>query len=185
MVTQPARILLGDVEVTRLPRARGRGRRFHHPRLGRSCPYLTETTLAWGAVVNQDLYDAGLATRRRVLGDAHVDASLAAATEFSRDIQDYVTQYCWGDLWNRPGLSLQERSLINLSMIIALNRSQEFKAHVRGAVNNGVSREQIKEVLMQSAFYCGGPAALEAFRNAAEVFAAMDAEAQAAEGAMQ
>jgi 4-carboxymuconolactone decarboxylase len=118
-----------------------------------------------------------------VLGDAHVDASLAAATEFTRDIQEYVTQYCWGDLWNRPGLSLQERSLINLSMIIALNRSHEFKAHVRGAVNNGVSREQIKEVLMQSAFYCGGPAALEAFRNAAEVFAAMDAEAQAATGA--
>ena len=129
--------------------------------------------------MNQDLYDAGLATRRRVLGDAYVDASLAAATDFSRDIQEYVTQYCWGDLWNRPGLSLQERSLINLSMIIALNRSHEFKAHVRGAVNNGVTREQIKEVLMQSAFYCGGPAALEAFRNAAEVFAAMDAEAAA------
>jgi 4-carboxymuconolactone decarboxylase len=78
---------------------------------------------------------------------------------------------------------LQERSLINLSMIIALNRSQEFKAHVRGAVNNGVSREKIKEVLMQSAFYCGGPAALEAFRNAAEVFEAMDAEAQMTGGA--
>ena len=108
-----------------------------------------------------------------------------AATDFSRDIQEYVTQYCWGDLWNRPGLSLQERSLINLSMIIALNRSTEFKAHVRGAVNNGVSREQIKEVLMQSAFYCGGPAALEAFRNAAEVFEAMDAEAQMAEGRIE
>jgi len=130
--------------------------------------------------VNQDLYDAGLATRRRVLGDAYVDASLAAATDFSRDLQEYVTQYCWGDLWNRPGLSLQERSLINLSMLIALNRAQEFKAHVRGAINNGVSRAKIKEVLMQSAFYCGGPAALEAFRNAAEVFAALDAEAAAA-----
>jgi 4-carboxymuconolactone decarboxylase len=135
--------------------------------------------------VNQDLYDAGLAMRRRVLGDAHVDASLAAATDFSRDIQEYVTQYCWGDLWNRPGLSLQERSLINLSMITALNRPVEFKAHVRGAVNNGVSREKIKEVLMQSAFYCGGPAALEAFRSAAEVFAAMDAEAPAAAGTPQ
>jgi 4-carboxymuconolactone decarboxylase len=128
--------------------------------------------------VNQDLYDAGLVTRRRVLGDAYVDASLASATDFSRDIQ-----YCWGDLWNRPGLSLQERSLINLSMIIALNRSTEFRAHVRGAVNNGVSREKIKEVLMQSAFYCGGPAALDAFRNAAEVFEAMDAEAQMTGGA--
>jgi len=133
--------------------------------------------------VNQDLYDAGMVTRRRVLGDAYVDASLAAATDFSRDIQEYVTQYCWGDLWNRPGLTLQERSLINLSMITALNRSTEFKAHVRGAINNGVSRDQIKEVLMQSAFYCGGPAALEAFRNAGEVFAAMDAEAAAAAAA--
>jgi len=133
--------------------------------------------------VNQDLYDAGMATRRRVLGDAYVDASLAAATDFSRDMQEYVTQYCWGDLWNRPGLTLQERSLINLSMITALNRSTEFKAHVRGAINNGVSRDQIKEVLMQSAFYCGGPAALEAFRNAGEVFAAMDAEAAAAAAA--
>ena len=72
--------------------------------------------------MNQDLYDTGLATRRKVLGDAYVDASLAAVTDFSRDIQDYVTQYCWGDVWNRPGLSLQERSLINLAMITALNR---------------------------------------------------------------
>ncbi|MGW3955595.1 carboxymuconolactone decarboxylase family protein [Streptomyces sp. NPDC004752] len=126
--------------------------------------------------MNQDLYDDGLALRRRVLGDSHVDASLAAVTDFSRDIQEYVTQYCWGDLWNRPGLDLQERSLVNLAMITALNRGHEFKAHVRGAVNNGVSREKIKEVLMQSAFYCGGPAALESFRLAAEVLDAMDAE---------
>lgn len=126
--------------------------------------------------MNQDLYDDGLALRRRVLGDAHVDASLASVTDFSRDIQEYVTQYCWGDLWNRPGLDLQERSLVNLAMITALNRAHEFKAHVRGAVNNGVSREKIKEVLMQSAFYCGGPAALESFRLAAEVLDAMDAE---------
>jgi 4-carboxymuconolactone decarboxylase len=127
--------------------------------------------------VNNELYDLGIATRRRVLGDAHVDASLAAATDFSRDLQDYVTQNCWGDLWNRPGLSLQERSLINLAMITALNRPHEFKVHVRGALNNGVTHDQIKEVLMQTAFYCGGPAALEAFRLAAEVFAVMDAEA--------
>ena len=128
--------------------------------------------------MNQELYDAGIATRRQVLGDAHVDASLAAVTDFSRDIQEYVTQYCWGDLWNRPGMSRQERSLINLAMITALNRPHEFKAHVRGALNNGVSRDKIKEVLMQAAFYCGGPAALESFRLAAEVFAQADAEAQ-------
>lgn len=127
--------------------------------------------------MNQDLYDLGLATRRKVLGDTHVDASLAAVTDFSRDIQDYVTQYCWGDVWNRPGLSLQERSLINLAMITALNRPHEFKAHVRGALNNGVTRDQIREVLMQAAFYCGGPAALESFRLAAEVFAQLEAEA--------
>jgi 4-carboxymuconolactone decarboxylase len=127
--------------------------------------------------MNQDLYDTGLATRRKVLGDAYVDASLAAVTDFSRDIQDYVTQYCWGDVWNRPGLSLQERSLINLAMITALNRPHEFKVHVRGALNNGVTREQIREVLMQAAFYCGGPAALESFRLAAEVFAQLEAEA--------
>jgi len=126
--------------------------------------------------MNQDLYDIGLTTRRKVLGDEHVDASLAAVTDFSRDIQEYVTQYCWGDLWSRPGLSLQERSLINLAMITALNRPHEFKAHVRGALNNGVSRDQIREVLMQAAFYCGGPAALESFRLAADVFAQMDAE---------
>ncbi|MGD0553735.1 MAG: carboxymuconolactone decarboxylase family protein [Streptosporangiaceae bacterium] len=127
--------------------------------------------------MNQDLYDTGLATRRKVLGDAYVDASLAAVTDFSRDIQDYVTQYCWGDVWNRPGLSLQERSLINLAMITALNRPTEFKAHVRGALNNGVTRDQIREVLMQAAFYCGGPAALESFRLAAEVFTQVEAEA--------
>jgi 4-carboxymuconolactone decarboxylase len=127
--------------------------------------------------MNRDLYDIGLATRRKVLGDAHVDASLAAVTDFSRDIQEYVTQYCWGDVWNRPGLSLQERSLINLAMITALNRPHEFKAHVRGALNNGVTPDQIKEVLMQAAFYCGGPAALESFRLAAEVLAQLEAEA--------
>jgi 4-carboxymuconolactone decarboxylase len=129
--------------------------------------------------MNQDLYDAGIAIRRKVLGDAHVDASLAAATDFSRDLQDYVTQYCWGDVWNRSGLSLQERSLINLAMITALNRPHEFKVHVRGALNNGVTRDQVKEVLIQTAFYCGGPAALEGFRLAAEVFATMEAEGAA------
>ncbi|MFE2597459.1 carboxymuconolactone decarboxylase family protein [Streptomyces sp. NPDC057617] len=128
--------------------------------------------------MNQDLYDQGIAMRRKVLGDAHVDASLAAATDFSRDLQEYVTQYCWGDIWNRPGLTLQERSLVNLGMITALNRGHELKAHVRGAINNGVTVEQIKEVLMQTAFYCGGPAALEAFRLAAEVIAQMDSESK-------
>ena len=120
--------------------------------------------------MNDELYEAGLAVRREVLGSAHVDASLAAATDFSRDLQEYVTQYCWGDIWSRDGLSHRDRSLINLAMLTALNRGHEFKAHVRGALNNGVTEDEIKEVLMQTAFYCGGPAALESFRLAAEVF---------------
>ncbi|MBU2667212.1 carboxymuconolactone decarboxylase family protein [Actinoplanes bogorensis] len=120
--------------------------------------------------MNDELYDAGLQVRREVLGSDYVDASLAAATDFSRDLQNYVTQYCWGDIWNRDGLSRRDRSLINLAMLTALNRGHEFKAHVRGALNNGVTRDEIKEVLMQTAFYCGGPAALESFRLAAEVF---------------
>jgi 4-carboxymuconolactone decarboxylase len=125
--------------------------------------------------MNRDLYEAGLATRRAVIGDAYVDASLAAATDFTMDVQELVTQYCWGDVWNRPGLARRDRSLINLAMITALNRPHEFKVHVRGALTNGVTRDEIKEVLLQTAVYCGAPAALESFRLAAEVFAAVDA----------
>ncbi|HEV7962214.1 MAG TPA: 4-carboxymuconolactone decarboxylase [Actinoplanes sp.] len=125
--------------------------------------------------MNRDLYEAGLATRRAVIGDAYVDASLAAATDFTMDVQELVTQYCWGDVWNRPGLARRDRSLINLAMITALNRPHEFKVHVRGALTNGVTRDEIKEVLLQTAVYCGAPAALESFRLAAEVFAALDA----------
>jgi 4-carboxymuconolactone decarboxylase len=125
--------------------------------------------------MNSDLYEAGLATRRAVIGDAYVDASLAAATDFTTDMQELVTRYCWGDVWNRPGLARRDRSLINLAMLTALNRPHEFKVHVRGAVTNGVTRDEIKEVLLQTAVYCGAPAALESFRLAAEVFAALDA----------
>jgi 4-carboxymuconolactone decarboxylase len=120
--------------------------------------------------MNKELFDAGMKTRRSVLGDAYVDASLKAADEFSMDMQELVTQYCWGDVWNRPGLSKRERSLLNLGMITALNRPHEFKVHVRGAINNGLTKEEIKEVLLQTAIYCGAPAALDSFRNAREVF---------------
>ncbi len=116
-------------------------------------------------------FDAGMKVRREVLGDAHVDASLDAATDFTRDIQEIVTRNCWGDIWTRTGLSREERSLINLAMISALNRPHEFKVHVRGALRNGVSVDKIKEVLLQVGFYAGGPAALDAFRLAAEVVA--------------
>ncbi len=133
--------------------------------------------------MNQELFEKGLATRREVLGDAYVQRSLDGADAFSMPMQEMVTQYCWGDVWNRPGLERTERSLINLAMISALNRPHELKVHVRGAIRNGVTEEQIREVFLQVAVYCGAPAALESFRLAREVFTEMDAEAAAAEQA--
>ena len=126
--------------------------------------------------MNQELFDQGLATRRAVLGDAYVEKSLASADDFSMPMQEFVTQFCWGDVWNRPGLERSQRSLINLAMISALNRPHELKVHVRGAINNGVTREQIQEVFLQVAVYCGAPAALESFRLAREVFTEMEGE---------
>ncbi|MFI7744113.1 4-carboxymuconolactone decarboxylase [Kocuria rhizosphaericola] len=130
--------------------------------------------------MNQELFDKGLATRREVLGDAYVQRSLDGADAFSMPMQELVTQYCWGDVWNRPGLERAQRSLINLAMISALNRPHELKVHVRGAIRNGVTKEQIQEVFLQVAIYCGAPAALESFRLAREVFTEMDAEAATA-----
>lgn len=126
--------------------------------------------------IKQELFDTGLATRREVLGDEYVQRSLDSADEFSMPMQELVTEYCWGDIWNRPGLERRERSLINLAMISALNRPHELKVHVRGAIRNGLTKEQIKEVFLQVAIYCGVPAALESFRLAREVFQEMDAE---------
>ena len=126
---------------------------------------------------NPALFDEGLATRREVLGDAYVDASIRNATDFNIDMQELVTQYCWGDVWNRPGLDRRSRSLLNLAMLTALNRPHELKIHVRGALNNGLTRDEIKEVFLQTAIYCGVPAAIDAFRSAAEVFKEIDAEA--------
>ncbi len=123
---------------------------------------------------NQALFDEGLATRREVLGDAYVDASINNATDFTIDMQELVTQYCWGDVWNRPGLDRRSRSLLNLAMLTALNRPHELKVHVRGALNNGLTRDEIKEVFLQTAIYCGVPAAIDAFRAAAEVFKEID-----------
>ena len=123
---------------------------------------------------NQALFDEGLATRREVLGDAYVDASINNATDFTIDMQELVTQYCWGDVWNRPGLDRRSRSLLNLAMLTALNRPHELKVHVRGALNNGLTRDEIKEVFLQAAIYCGVPAAIDAFRAAAEVFKEID-----------
>lgn len=123
---------------------------------------------------NQALFDQGLATRREVLGAEYVDASIRNATDFNIDMQEMVTQNCWGDVWNRPGLERKSRSLLNLAMLTALNRPHELKLHVRGAINNGVSKDEIKEVFLQAGIYCGVPAAIDAFRVAAEVFKEMD-----------
>jgi 4-carboxymuconolactone decarboxylase len=113
-----------------------------------------------------DLYEQGLAIRKEVLGKEHVERSLSRATEFDRPMQELVTEYCWGGVWSRPGLDRRSRSLINLAMLAALGRSQELEMHVRGAVTNGVSHEEITEVLLQVAVYCGVPAGIDAFRTA-------------------
>jgi 4-carboxymuconolactone decarboxylase len=124
---------------------------------------------------DRERYAAGMKVRRAVLGDAHVDRSLANRNAFNEPFQDLITRYAWGEVWSRPGLSRGTRSLITLGMMVALNRSEEFRMHVRAAVNNQVSREEIQEVLLQSAIYCGAPAANHAFQIAEQVFAEMDA----------
>lgn len=123
--------------------------------------------------MNQELFDKGLKTRREVLGAEYVDASLKNADDFNMEMQELVTQYCWGDVWNRPGLERRTRSFLNLAMITALNRPHELKLHVKGAINNGLTKAEIKEVFLQAAIYCGVPAAIDSFRVAKEVFKEM------------
>ncbi len=118
---------------------------------------------------HQQSFDRGLENRRAVLGPDHVDRSLSMVTEFSRPIQELVTEYCWGGVWDRKGLDRKTRSLLNLAMLTVLNRQHEFRVHVRGAVNNGVTVDEIQEVLLQAAVYAGVPAALESFRIAETV----------------
>jgi 4-carboxymuconolactone decarboxylase len=121
-------------------------------------------------------YDAGMKTRRAVLGEAYVDKAGAGITDFTRDWQAFITRTAWNDVWNRPGLPRRERSIIVLSIAAALGAWGEFRIHVRGALNNGLSRDDIKEVLMQAAIYAGVPAANHAFKEATAVFAEIDAE---------
>lgn len=123
----------------------------------------------------------GMQVRRGVLGDAHVDASMAKLSDpLQREFQDLITRYAWGEIWTRPGLSRHVRSLLTIAMMVALNRTEELRLHLRAAKNNGVSREEIKEVLLQCAIYCGVPAANSAFHLASDVFAEMDRESAAA-----
>lgn len=118
--------------------------------------------------MNKELFEKGLANRKSVLGNEYVNNSINNADEFTQPLQELVTEYCWGYVWGREELSKAERSLINLSMIAALNRPHELKLHVKGALRNGVPKEKIREVLLQVAIYCGVPAAVDSFRIAKE-----------------
>ncbi len=123
----------------------------------------------------RERFEKGLATRRAVLGDEHVERSFKTADSFNQEFQEMITRYAWGEIWTRPGLPRHTRSLLVLAMTVALNRREEFQLHLRAAFNNGVTRDEVKEVLLQTAIYCGVPAANTAFHLARQVFAEMDA----------
>ena len=119
-------------------------------------------------------YDEGMKARRAVLGDAHVDRAKTLENDFNAAFQDLITRYAWGEIWTRPGLERKTRSLITIAMMVALNRGEELRLHLKAAANTGVTRAEIQEVLLQTAIYCGVPAAHTAFHIAEEVFAALD-----------
>jgi len=119
-------------------------------------------------------YEEGMKTRRAVLGDAHVDRSLKNRSKFNEPFQELITRYAWGEIWSRPGLPKKTRSLLTLAMLVALNRGEEFRMHVKAALSIGVSREEVQELLLQAAIYCGVPAANTAIHVAEEVFATLE-----------
>src|SRR5678815_1457633 len=123
---------------------------------------------------HKERYDSGLKTRREVLGAAYVDKAMAGVDEFNREFVELLNATCWNDVWNRPGLSRKTRSMLNLGMLTALGKEHELKLHIRGALNNGVTKDEIKEVFMQAACYAGVPSAVAAFRCAREVFASKE-----------
>jgi 4-carboxymuconolactone decarboxylase len=118
----------------------------------------------------RERFEMGIKIRREVLGDAHVDAAIAKRNAFSEEFQNLITRYAWGEIWTRPGLPRQTRSLITVAMLVALNREEELRLHLRAALRNGVTQEEIREALLQSAIYCGVPAANSAFRIAQDIF---------------
>jgi len=120
---------------------------------------------------HKERYDAGLKTRREVLGAQYVDKNMANVDDFNQEFTELLNTYCWNDIWNRPGLPRKSRSMLNLAMLVALGKEHELKLHIRGALNNGLTKDEIKEVFLQTAIYCGVPAAVVAFRCAKEVFA--------------
>lgn len=119
---------------------------------------------------NDAAFERGLKTRREVLGSDYVDASLKRADDFDMAMQRLATEFCWDGIWNRPGLDRRTRSMLNLAMIAALNRPHELKLHVRAAITNGLTKDEIREIFLQASIYCGVPAGIDAFRTAKEVF---------------
>jgi 4-carboxymuconolactone decarboxylase len=120
--------------------------------------------------MNKELFDKGLAVRKQVLGKEYVENSLKNADEFMMAFQEITTEYCWGYVWDRPGLDKKTRSMLNLAMLSALNRGPELKLHINGALNNGVTKDEMKEIFLQVGIYCGIPACLDAFKTAKDVF---------------
>lgn len=129
--------------------------------------------------MTSETYERGLAIRKSLLGEAYVENAIKNADDFTRPMQELVTEYCWGAVWGREGLDRKLRSVINLAMISALNRPHELKLHLRAALGNGVSKTEIREILLQVMVYCGAPAGIDSFRAAKEVFAELDAAAAA------
>ncbi|CBS90438.1 4-carboxymuconolactone decarboxylase [Azospirillum lipoferum] len=127
-------------------------------------------------IKDKDLYDRGMAVRRSVLGDAHVDRSLERATDFDADFQEFITKTAWGQIWTRPGLDIRTRSMLTIAMLAALGKDGELKLHIRATRNTGVTRDEVKEILMQAAVYAGIPAANHAIALARAVYAEMDEE---------
>lgn len=124
--------------------------------------------------MNKAMFEAGLKNRREVLGADYVDKSIASADDFNLPLQELVTEYAWGAVWGREGLERKQRSILNLGMLVALNRPHELKLHIRGAITNGVTKDEMREIFLQTAIYCGVPAAIDAFRTAREVFKELD-----------
>ena len=124
--------------------------------------------------MSSEMFEKGIAKRRKVLGDEYVDKALASADEFGADLQKLITEYAWGEIWNKESLTDKERSMINLGMIAALNRPHELKLHIKGALNNGLTKDQIRDIFLQVTVYCGAPAGIDSMRLAREVFAEID-----------
>tara|TARA_B100000579_G_scaffold344894_1_gene297442 strand:+ start:785 stop:1156 length:372 start_codon:yes stop_codon:yes gene_type:complete len=120
------------------------------------------------------MFEKGIAKRRKVLGNEYVDKALASADEFGADLQKLITEYAWGEVWNKESLTDKERSMVNLGMIAALNRPHELKLHIKGALNNGLTKDQIRDIFLQVTVYCGAPAGIDSMRLAREAFAEID-----------